>query len=87
MPPKKVSGMEMTSAQGQLMTRKVRARSSHTVQPPPSTSGGSTASARAAPQTPGVYHRANLVMKFSTLAFFRLEFSTKSRILATVDSP
>ena len=26
MPPKKLSGMEMTSAQGQLMTRKVKAR-------------------------------------------------------------
>ena len=26
MPPKKLSGIEMTSAQGQLMTRKVRAR-------------------------------------------------------------
>ena len=86
MPPKKVSGMEMTSAQGQLMTRKVRARSTQTVQPPPSTSGGSRASSNAARQTAGVYQRANFVMKFSTLAFFRLEFSTRSRILATVDS-
>ena len=31
--------------------------------------------------------RANLVMKFSALAFFMLEFSTRSRILATVESP
>ena len=77
----------MTSAQGQLMTRKVSARSSQVTQPPPSTSGGSTASASAAAQTAGVYQCANLVMKFSTFAFFRLEFSTRSKILATVDSP
>ena len=46
--------MLMTSAQGQEMTRKVSARLTHTPQPPPKTSGGSTASASAAKQTAGV---------------------------------
>ena len=60
MPAKKESGMLMTSAQGQLMTRKVSARyiqSPHAAgSPMPSerTSGGSTASASAAAQTAGV---------------------------------
>ena len=87
MPPKKLRGMLMTSAQGQLTTRKVRARCSHMVQGPPRKKLGRIASASASPQTVGVYHRANLVMKFSALAFLLLEFSTRSRILATVDWP
>ena len=45
MPPKKDSGTLMTSAHGQLMTRKISARCTQPAQPPPSTSGGSTASA------------------------------------------
>ena len=53
MPPKKVSGMLMTSAQGQLMTRKVSARVNHTDHCP-ANSGGTTASASAAKQTAGV---------------------------------
>ena len=34
-----------------------------------------------------VYTRAKRVIKFSARAFFMLEFSTRSRILETVDSP
>ena len=52
-PPKKVSGIEMTSAQGQLMTRKVSARMSQSSQLP-SNSGGTTASTSAPMQTAGV---------------------------------
>lgn len=33
MPPKKLKGMEITKAQGQLMTRKVKARMTHVLQP------------------------------------------------------
>ncbi len=45
--------MEMTSAQGQLMTRKVSARKIHDQAPAP-TSGGTTASTSATMQTAGV---------------------------------
>ena len=53
MPPKKVSGMEMTSAQGQLMTRKVSARMIQSAQCPAKI-GGTNASTSAAAQTAGV---------------------------------
>ena len=86
-PPKNESGTLMTSAHGQLMTRKISARRTQSAQPPPSTIGGNTANASAAITTAGVYQRANFVMKFSALAFFSPAFSTRSSILATVDSP
>ena len=91
-PAKKLRGMLMTRAQGQLTTRKDRARYSQVPQSPSSpasrrTTGGSTARARAAAHTAGVYTRANLEMKFSDLDLWELEFSTSSRILDTVDSP
>ena len=54
MPPKKDRGMEMTSAQGQDTTRKVRARWSQSSHPPKPSTGGSTARARAAYTTAGV---------------------------------
>ena len=41
----------------------------------------------AAATTAGVEYRAKRVIKFSARAFFMLEFSTRSRILETVDSP
>ena len=85
MPPKKLKGTEMTSAQGQETTRKISARV-HWLQSP-LTSEGTTASSTAAMTTQGVYTRANLVMKFSARAFLLPAFSTRSRILETVDSP
>ena len=83
----------MTSAQGQLATRKVSARYIHVSQPPGSprkiirTSGGIIASARALRQTAGVYMRANRLMKASLRLFLELAFSTRSSILLTVLSP
>ena len=53
MPPKKVRGIEMTSAQGQLITRKVSARIIQSSQPPKN-SGGTMASTSAPMQTAGV---------------------------------
>ena len=52
MPPKKLRGMDITKAQGQLMTRKVNARMTHVLQSaglPRSrlTTEGTTARARA----------------------------------------
>lgn len=49
--------------------------------------GGSTARARALYTTAGVYTRAKREMKFSVRAFLELAFSTRSRILDTVESP
>ena len=60
MPAKKLRGMLMTRAQGQLMTRKVNARYSQVLhwglspRPATRTSGGSTARARALQHTAGV---------------------------------
>ena len=57
MPPKKLRGTEITSAQGQEMTRKVRARWSQSVQTVPARNqgrGGSTAS-----RTVGIRNRAS----------------------------
>ena len=92
-PAKNERGMLITSAHGQEMTKKVSARYTHTSQsegrPIASVriSGGSSASASAAMHTAGVYTRANLEMKFSDLDLRELAFSTRSRILDTVDSP
>ena len=83
-PPKKLSGTETTSAQGQDTTRKISARLIHPLHAPPPRSGGSTASSSALTTTRGVYQRAKRVMKFSTRAFFSEEFSTSSRMRATV---
>ena len=47
---------------------------------------GIIASAIAANTTIGVYTFANFVMKFSGFALFSVEFSTSSRIRATVES-
>ena len=54
MPPKKDNGTEMTSAQGQLTTRKVRPRRIQSAQAPMPMSGGTTAMASAAKVTMGV---------------------------------
>ena len=53
-PPKKVSGTEMTSAHGQEMTRKISARSIQTFHAPSPASGGSSASSSAPKTTQGV---------------------------------
>ena len=92
MPPKNDSGTETTSAHGHETTRKVSARSIHLLQRPHvlgvpmsmETSGGIIASTTAPITTQGVYQREKRVMKFSALAFFSEEFSTSSRIFATV---
>ena len=52
-----------------------------------STKGGSRASASALMQTAGVYTRAKRVMNASERDLRELAFSTRSRILDTVDSP
>ena len=59
MPPKKLKGMEITSAQGQLITRKVNARITHILHPAGFpmirlTTEGTTARASALPHTAGV---------------------------------
>ena len=92
MPPKNDSGTETTSAHGHETTRKVSARSIHLLQRlhvlgvpmNMETSGGIIASTTAPMTTQGVYQREKRVMKFSALAFFSEEFSTSSRIFATV---
>ena len=56
MPPKKLRGTEITSAQGQEMTRKVRARWSHSVQVVPARKAGGTAST--ASRTVGIRNKA-----------------------------
>ena len=53
MPAKKLRGTEMTSAQGQLTTRKIRALCTQTAQSPV-TRDGMSATASASPQTMGV---------------------------------
>ena len=54
MPPKKPRGMEMTSAQGQEMTRKISARWIQMPHASWNSRGGSTASKTAAITTRGV---------------------------------
>ena len=84
MPPKKLRGTETTNAQGQDTTRKISARRIHSLHSPWNSSGGTSASSTAPMTTQGVYQRAKRVMKLSTLAFFSAEFSTSSKIRATV---
>ena len=86
MPPKKLRGTEMTSAQGQLTTRKLSARYPQSPQSPPLMMDGTRKRSSAAAQTAGVYTRAKRVIKLSTFAFLSLAFSTMSRIFATVES-
>ena len=93
MPAKKLNGILMTSAHGQLMTRNVSALYTHVPQsagrPMPNirTRGGRTARAIALYTTAGVYILANFVMNSSDLDLRELAFSTRSRIFETVDSP
>ena len=54
MPPKKPSGMEMTSAQGHDTTRNDSALCIQSAHSPWNSSGGTTASSTASPQTIGV---------------------------------
>ena len=85
MPPKNASGTDTTSAHGHEMTSSVRAlytQKAHC----PVMMDGTTASSAAPITTAGVYQRANLRIKLSLLALFPAEFSTSSRIFATVDS-
>ena len=91
-PPKKLRGIDITRAQGQLITSVVRALISHFDHSAGLpiirlTTGGITASTKAPIHTAGVYTFENLVIKFSERDFFILEFSTRSNILDTVDSP
>ena len=67
MPPKKVSGTEITRAHGQETTRKVSARVSQMakfIRKFPDRSGGRKASAIAEKTTAGVYTRAKRVINF-----------------------
>ena len=57
MPPKKLSGTEITSAQGQEMTRNVSARCSHSVQTVPARNAGGAG--RTASRTVGIRNRAS----------------------------
>ena len=50
-------------------------------------SDGTTARTTAPITTAGVYQRAKRVIKFSLFDLFAPEFSTRSRIFDTVDSP
>ncbi|MPM82353.1 hypothetical protein SDC9_129414 [bioreactor metagenome] len=84
-PPKKLSGTEITSAQGHEITRNISALENHIRKSPLKITGGITASNTADITTNGVYTLANLVMKFSETDFFSDAFSTRSNILATVD--
>ena len=78
----------MTKAQGQEITKNVRALYTQLEKEPSTkTKGGITAIISAAKTTIGVYQRANLVINCSTLALLEEAFSTKSKIFATVDSP
>ena len=93
MPAKNDSGMLMTRAQGQEITRNVRALYIHVSHPAsaPNTNiltiGGIMARATAAAHTAGVYTLANFDMKSSDFDFLELAFSTRSSIFDTVDSP
>ncbi len=96
-PPKKLSGIDITSAQGQLITRKVSPlymNGLNAAQPNEElfkmkilTSGGNIARPSEPATTSGVYHLANLVINCSALPFLELAFSTNSSILVTVASP
>ena len=49
-----LTGVEITSAQGQAITSSTSARYSHSPQPPPNSSGGASSTARARAMTAGV---------------------------------
>ena len=92
MPAKNERGMLTTRAQGQLMTKKVRALYTHVpkVIPPPirrMMTGGIMARASAEYTTAGVYIRANFVMKFSDFDFLEPASSMSSNTLEAVESP
>src|SRR5699024_8141755 len=87
-PAKNPKGTDITSAQGQEITRNVNALESQSVNSAPFIiNGGIMASSNAAITTKGVKYLANFVMKFSVFAFFSAALSTSSSILAAVDSP
>ena len=84
-PEKKASGTLITSAQGQLITRKVIAVLIQTAQSPVMREG-TTAVSTARATTIGVYMRANLVMNLSIFGLPAAAFSTESRMRVTIDS-
>ena len=86
MPPKKPSGIDITNAQGHDTIRNDSALCIQSVHSPWKNSGGMTASSTASPQTTGVYILAKRVMNFSDFALLAAAFSTRSSILAAVDS-
>ena len=79
-PPKKDSGTETTSAQGQETTKKFSARSAHSAHAPPKKIGGIRNSSRALMTTQGVYTLAKRVIKPSTFAFLEADSSIRFRI-------
>ena len=85
MPAKKVRGMLTTRAQGQEMTRNMRARLSQVSHVPAPSRGGSTKSNAARPTTAGVYRRAKRVMKRSVGALPFSAVSMRRRTRAAVD--
>ena len=84
-PPKKVSGTDTTSAQGQDTTRKVSALRIHSIHSPVIMEG-TTARTTASPTTTGVYILAKRVISASCLDLREAECSTSSSTLETVDS-
>ena len=84
-PEKNASGTLITSAQGQLITRKVIAVSIQKLQFPLTTEG-MIAVISASITTIGVYILANFVMNLSILGFPAAAFSTESRMRVTMDS-
>ena len=87
MPPKKLSGTDITSAHGQDTIRNVRALYSQVAKLPPKNTGGMTASSTAAPTTIGVYTLAKRVMKDSLFDLWSAACSTSSSMRLAVDSP
>ena len=84
-PPKKPSGIEITNAHGQLMTKKIRPRYNHSLKLPYNSEGMTTKS-NAINTTIGVYTFANFVIKRSVLPLCVKAFSINSTILYVVDS-
>ena len=84
-PPKKLSGTEITSAHGQEITRNISALRIHSSQLP-STRDGITASRTARATTTGVYTLAKRVTSASRRDLLFAECSTSSSIFDTVDS-
>ena len=85
-PPKKLSGTETTRAQGQDTTKKDNALYPQVARSLCNIAVGITNINNAKIITIGVYTFANFVMNFSVVAFFSPAFSTKSKILLSVDS-